>query len=87
MHKVITQYCDPQHVSTESVVYVTICFWFFSDNCTNGDVRLVNAEVTNEGRVEICNSNAWGTVCGVSSFSDVEAQVVCKQLGYLTTGY
>ena len=53
--------------------------------CSDGDVRLAGANVDNEGRVEICKGNVWGTVCH-SYFSTPEAQVVCRQLGYLTTG-
>ena len=33
-----------------------------------------------EGRVEICISNAWGTVCD-DAFSSEDAEVVCQQLG------
>ena len=32
-------------------------------NCTNGKVRLVNGATKNEGRVEVCYGNVWGTVC------------------------
>ena len=34
----------------------------------------------NEGRVEICMNNQWGTVCDVG-FDDGDASVVCKTLG------
>ena len=53
--------------------------------CSNGDVRLVNGRVPNEGRVEICKGNVWGTVCD-DYFSTPEATVVCRQLGYLEAG-
>ena len=53
--------------------------------CNNGDIRLVNGSVANEGRVEICYDNQWGTVCD-DFFDSPEAKVICKQLGYSTVG-
>ncbi len=50
-------------------------------NCTDGEVRLVNGTLPNEGRVEVCFDNLWGTVCD-DGWGRSEAAVVCRQLGY-----
>ena len=53
--------------------------------CKTGQLRLAGANVENEGRVEICINNEWGTVCD-NSWGSADATVVCQQLGYLTQG-
>ena len=52
--------------------------------CTQGTIRLQGGNATS-GRVEICNNAVWGTVCD-DLWGTQEAQVVCRQLGYQTTG-
>ena len=58
-----------------------------SDECTSGDVRLANSSNNNmEGRVEICTSGMWVSVCD-RSWSKYETQIFCKQLlGYPIPG-
>ena len=53
--------------------------------CTTGEVRLVGGNVPNEGRVEVCINDVWGTVCD-DGWSSTDASVVCRQLGYSTEG-
>lgn len=48
--------------------------------CTTGDIRL-RGGTANQGRVEICRFNIWGTVCN-DQWDAVDAQVACMQLGF-----
>ena len=56
--------------------------------CTNdqeGNIRLVGGSSEYEGRVEVCSRGEWGTLCN-PSWSDAEAAVVCRQLGFIVIG-
>ena len=48
-------------------------------------MRLVGGENNRRGRLEICNAAAWGTVCD-DLFSSVDANIVCRQLGFSDSG-
>ena len=48
--------------------------------CQRGDIRLVGG-TNHSGRVEICLSEAWGTVCD-NMWGATDANVVCRQLGF-----
>ena len=54
-------------------------------DCTNGTIRLVGGQSSNEGRVEICISGVWGSVCR-DRWDSSDARVVCRQLGLPYTG-
>ena len=65
-------------------IYRTISKLNFSLHaaCTTGDLRLAGTGAyANQGRVEVCNNGAWGTVCD-DYWSSVDASVACKQLGF-----
>ncbi|XP_077981071.1 scavenger receptor cysteine-rich domain-containing protein DMBT1-like [Glandiceps talaboti] len=47
-----------------------------------GNLRLVNGTVMNEGRLEIYHNGKWGSVCD-DYFNDRNVKVVCRQFGYL----
>ncbi len=56
-----------------------------SSGCRNGDVRLVNQGNEHSGRVELCVGGVWKSLCVDQLFhvwSNRNAQVVCRQLGY-----
>ena len=66
-------------------IYITLVLFLFSKACDNGDIRLVGGTNNMEGRVEICNNNAWGTVCD-DLWGAADAAVACRQLGFSESG-
>jgi len=48
-----------------------------------GSVRLVAfPDVETFSRVEVLYAGRWGTVCGSDSWSELDGQVGCRELGF-----
>ena len=52
--------------------------------CTTGDIRLVGG--TYYGRVEVCVGGIWSSICRDTYWSNEDASVICKQLGFSPYG-
>ena len=48
--------------------------------CEEGSLRLVDGDIDNEGRVEVCLDGVWGTIDGRDGWSSADAYFVCNQL-------
>ena len=62
-----------------------LCKYVTDSGCNSGDIRLAGGTSQYEGRVEVCLDEQWQTVCD-DLWSSVDAQVVCRQLGYQSSG-
>ena len=51
------------------------------DDCFDGAIRLADGKSEREGRVEICSTERWGTVCD-NQWTINHTAVVCRFLGY-----
>ena len=56
-----------------------------SFSCSDGEIRLIGGATENEGTIQVCIGNRFGTICDVG-FNSVAAGVVCSSLGYSRQG-
>lgn len=52
-----------------------------SNQCNDGDVRLLDGIIEQEGRPEVCVDGVWGSICD-ASWSISDSYVMCLSLGY-----
>ena len=77
-----------EYSGTKSINMLCVYLYFLKLNaatCSSGQLHLAGGNVQQEGRVEICVGNVWGTVCD-DYWNAPDAQVVCRQLGYSDIG-
>lgn len=52
---------------------------YLEQECSEGNVRLVDGSTAGDGQVQICIGGLWGSVCN-DRWDTRDAQVVCRQL-------
>ena len=53
--------------------------------CSDGEIRIANAIIENEGRIEVCFKGVWGAVCD-EGWDKTDAFIACKQIGFPRLG-
>ena len=75
-------------VSDHTAPYTYSLTWYctlsIAPPCIHGNVHLAGGETSYEGRVEICLSGSWVSVCNIwypyNHWNVNESTVVCRQL-------
>ena len=68
-------------ISSRKFLSSSLSSCHLTGNCAHSSVRLVNGATASEGTLELCLYAQWGTV-PIFRFSNLEARVVCRMLGY-----
>ena len=79
---VMKQYihCDISYISHIYIADIAAMSFLLAPPCTESDVRLLN------NRVQICHNEVWGYVCENFDWTDDDASVVCRELGFTRYG-
>ena len=49
--------------------------------CDEGTYRLVDGDIEQEGRIEVCVNGVWGSFCDYG-WNNIDAYVFCSSMGY-----
>ena len=92
-YSTLANYCTHRNdigVDCEGTLIISFCaydnqLFMIVEACVNGTIRLSGNSFSNQGRVEVCVDNNWGTICP-DSWDNNDAAVACYQLGHLRSG-
>ena len=60
---------------------IALCITGSENECNDGDVRLVDGAIEQDGRPEVCFIGIWLSICRFS-WNTIVSYMFCKTLGY-----